>query len=131
MPLSYTNLLTTSYNSHYLIIYKVTRDHKEAFVMPRHENDVNSHTPPYYWQKGTPNQGWSTEKIYVSLTESESTFSETIKNPKVIDNRKYKQKNCKNISGKQSDAEITVNLFDKKKMLLLNLCNYAKTNIAL
>ena len=83
--------------------------------MPRHGNAVNSHAPPYYWQDPSLktafdekiNQGWSTEKIYVNLTESESTLSETIKNRKVIDNRKYEQKEkSKNISGKQLEAEI-------------------------
>ena len=45
----------------------------------------------------------------MNLTESESTLSETIKNPKFVDIRNYKQKEkSKNISGKQSEAETTV-----------------------
>ena len=95
--------------------------------MPRHGNTVNSHAPPYYWQDPSVktavdvklNQGWSTEKICVNLTENESTLSETIKNPKVIDNRKYKQKEkSKNISGIQSEAEIIVNYLKEDDALV-------------
>ena len=94
--------------------------------MPKHENDINSHTPPCYWQdpsvktatEETLKQGWSTAKIYVNLTESESTLlflRETIKNPKVIENRQYKQKEkSEGISGKQSDTQIAVNLFERR-----------------
>ena len=47
--------------------------------MPRHGSAVNSDAPPYYRQNQSVkttideklNQGWSTEKNYVNLTESE------------------------------------------------------------
>ena len=101
-----------------MVTYKVSRDNKETFIVPRHGNAVNSHAPPYYRQDASVktaideklNQGWSTEKIYVNLTESDSTLSGTIKNLKVVDNRKYKQKEkSKDVSAKQSEAEIIVN----------------------
>ena len=101
-----------------MVTYKVSRDNKETFIVPRHGNAVNSHAPPYYRQDASVktaideklNQGWSTEKIYVNLTESDSTLSRTIKNLKVVDNRKYKQKEkSKDVSAKQSEAEIIVN----------------------
>ena len=85
--------------------------------MPRHGNAINSYAPPYYRQDPSVktaidqklNQGWSTEKIYVNLTESESTLSETIKNPKVIDNRKYKQKKkSKDISVQKLKSLLTI-----------------------
>ena len=71
--------------------------------MPRHGNAVNSHAPPYHRQDPSVkaavdkklNQGLSTEKINVNLTESELTFSETIRNPEIIHNSKYKQKKIK------------------------------------
>ena len=112
----------SSYNSYCLVIYKVNRDKKETFITPRYGNAVHSHAPSYYRQDPSVktaineklNQGWLTEKIYVNLTESESTLSETTKNPKVIDNRKYKQKEkLKDISGTQSEAEIIVNYLKK------------------
>ena len=99
----------STYNCYYL---------EEAFIMPRHGSAVNSDAPPYYRQSQSVkttideklNQGWSTGKDYVNLTESESTLSETIKYPNVIDNKKYKQKEkSKDISGNQSAAEIIVN----------------------
>ena len=108
----------STYNSYYLVIYKVNKDNKEAFIMPRHGSAVNSDAPPYYRQNQSVkttideklNQGWSTEKNYVNLTESEWILSETIKYPKVTDNKKYKQKEkSKDISGNQSAAEIIVN----------------------
>ena len=86
--------------------------------MPRHGSAVNSDARPYYRQNQSVkttideklNQGWSTEKNYVNLTESESILSETIKYPKVTDNKKYQQKEkSKDISGNQSAAEIIVN----------------------
>ena len=66
-------------------------------------------------------------------TESESTLSETIKNPNVIDNRKYKQKEkSKDISGKQSKAEIIVNYLKEDdafvKSLNLNKDEYNTLN---
>ena len=104
-------------------------------------NAVNSHVPPYYRPDPSVkkaidekfNQGWSTEKIYGNLTKSESTLLETIKNTKVIDNRKYTHKEkSKDISGKQSEAEIIVNYLKEDdtfvKSLNLNKDEYNTLN---
>ena len=109
--------------------------------MPRQGNTVNSHAPLFYRQDPLVktaideklNQGWSTENIYVNLTESESTLAETIKNPKVIGNRKYKQKEkSKDISGKQSETETIVNYLKEDdafvKSLYLNKDEYNALN---
>ena len=67
------------------------------------------------------------------FTESESTLSKTIKNSKVIGNRKYKKKEkSKDITGKQSEDETIVNYLKEDdafvKSLNLNKDEYNTSN---
>ena len=51
-------------------------------------------------------KGWSTEKVYINLTKEETdTLSETLKNPKIINNRKYKLNN-KTIKPPKQENEV-------------------------
>ena len=51
-------------------------------------------------------KGWSTEKLYVNLTKEETdTLSQTLQNPKIINNRSYKLNN-KTIEPSKQDNEV-------------------------
>ena len=61
-----------------------------------------SHAPPYFRQDPvtvaaideTLQKEWSTEKVYINLIKEETDIlSETLKNPKIINSRKYKLNN--------------------------------------
>ncbi|XP_066926362.1 uncharacterized protein [Clytia hemisphaerica] len=112
-----------AYHPFILVIYKA-KVQDEEFQMPRHGNATNPNAPPYYRQDPTViakidekiAAKRSTEQIYVSLIDDEEdTLSETIRNPKVIENRKQKLKD--------KGAE-------KPKTSAENLLNYIKRDDA-
>ena len=115
----------SQYHRYYLVVYKKTDcDQEIDFIMPRHGNAVNPTAPTYYQQdppikeniNDSINNGKSTEQIYVELAEKDGeTLSETIRNPKVFENRKYKinEKAVSENSGK-TDAECIIQYIKKE-----------------
>ena len=80
-------------------------------------------------------KGWSTEKVYINLTKGETdTLSETLKNPKIINNRKYKLNN-KTIEPlrQENEVEYIVKYLKKEgrfvKSFHLDYCEYGTVNV--
>ena len=79
-------------------------------------------------------KGWSTEKVYINLTKEETeTLSETLKNPKIINNRKYKLNNKTIKPPKQeNEVECIIKYLEKEdrfaKPSHLNHCEYSTVN---
>ena len=87
------------FQPYYLVVYKVIPHEKnKQFSLPRHRNAKHSQETLYFRQDRVTvaaideklQKGWLTEKVYVNLTKEETnTLSETLKNPNIINNRKY------------------------------------------
>ena len=96
-------LLRKVFQPYYSVVYKVIpREENKQFSLPRHGNGKHPHAPPYFRQDPATvaaideklQEGWSIEKVYINLTKEETdTLSETLKNPKIINNREYKLNN--------------------------------------
>ena len=97
----------------YAVIYKWKEgscNNRGNFLMPRHGNAKRPTVSPYYRQDpslhkhidGMIGDGMSSECIYSDLSHREATtVSQTIRDPKVISNRRYNAKHC----GKSVDCE--------------------------
>lgn len=101
---------------YYLVTYKWFdgKDHSSEFKMPRHGNATKPETFPYYRQD--PNifheidsmleNGLSTDKIYRQFSNKlPTTVSETVKCPKVIENRKFANSTSAATKTEFSEAE--------------------------
>ena len=112
------------YHHYYLMIYKTTSQEEDAvappLIMPRHGSETNPGACAYYRQDSSvketidkrTNLGQSNDRIYVDLASKEkNSLSETVRDPKVISNRKYASKE-KNQNGadvnKDTGAECIV-----------------------
>ena len=79
-------------------------------------------------------KGWSTEKVYINLTKEETeTLSETLKNPKIINNRKYKLNNKTiNAPKQENEVECIVKYLEKEDRFVksshLDHCEYSTVN---
>ena len=92
------------YHHYYLMIYKTASQEEDAvappFIMPRHGNATNPGASAYYRQDSFKeiidkriNLGQSNDRIYVDLASKEkNSLSETVRDPKLISNRKYASK---------------------------------------
>ena len=92
------------YHHYYLMIYKTASQEEDAvaplFIMPRHGNATNPGASAYYRQDSFKeiidkriNLGQSNGRIYVDLASKEkNSLSETVRDPKLISNRKYASK---------------------------------------
>jgi len=104
------NMNDKKYHSYYLVVYKVAGNETPGdFIMERRGNASHPHTPIYYRQDPTIvdkidekiKSGQYTDKIYVDLLDDKDTLSETIKNPRIIENRKARNKEQKDVGIKQ------------------------------
>ena len=96
-------LLQKVFQSFYLLIYKVIpHEENKQFSLPRQANAKHPFAPPYFWQDPATVAAtdeklqleWLNEKVHAKLTKEETeTLSETLKNSKIINKRKYKLNN--------------------------------------
>ena len=87
------------FQRYYLVVYKVIpHEENKQLSLPRRGNARHPQVPPYFWQDPAAaaaideklQKGWSTEKVCINLTKEETdTLPETLKNTKIINNRKY------------------------------------------
>ena len=110
--------INVTINDFFLVIYKWkgVEENSQFFEMPRHGNAKNPDVPSYYRQDCSTRdevdnlieKGMSTEKIYTTLNkQSKFSVSETLKDPKFIDNRKYakNRETVSELSGNSGEAQ--------------------------
>ena len=114
------------FEPYYLAVYKVTpHEENKQFSLPWHGNTKkHSHAPPYFPQDPATvaaiveklKKVWPTEKVYINLTKKGTdTLSETLKNPKIINKKKYKLNNKTIESPEQENEDECIVKYLKKK----------------